>query len=461
MSIQVLNLGLVKAIFDGISPPLNTKAIWFDLGTQTHKVYNATSNTWNEIQSGFVTIIDNLVSSDTTVALSANQGRILNNKIETLGNQFTTISTNVSNAQTDIQTIFEQINAGLNGSFGSSAKTLSITVNKGKVTNVAENDILITTAQVSQFEQTVTGILNAKIGVPNGIPSLDVNQKILSQYLPANFYLRRLPVANESAMLALSDAKIGDIAVRADQNDRLYLLAGEYGNALHWIPLTLNNLITSINGKTGVVILNTDDVREGATNKYFTESRVFETGDTRYVTLNTEQNILEKKRFLKGASFSDKLIFESTDIKRWTLGLNGSNSLQIQSFNAQGGIISTPLSINSAGNAIFEQSVSVKDLEIRAVQDSAEIGDAPLLVIENGLVKRRLSSSLPSRNYVHEQPIASNFWTINHNLQKRVLVTIFTTTGEEVETDTIQVDINTSTATFSEDVAGYAICYPE
>lgn len=55
-----------------------------------------------EDPSGSVEVIDNLNSDSTTAALSANQGRILNNKISSNTTDINTIKTDVSTAKTDI-----------------------------------------------------------------------------------------------------------------------------------------------------------------------------------------------------------------------------------------------------------------------------------------------------------------------------------------------------------------------
>lgn len=48
------NLGLIKAIHDGINPPLNTKIIWFDsnIGVKYHKVYDVATSTWVRLGGG-------------------------------------------------------------------------------------------------------------------------------------------------------------------------------------------------------------------------------------------------------------------------------------------------------------------------------------------------------------------------------------------------------------------------
>lgn len=80
-------------------------------------------------------------------------------------------------------------------------------------------------------------------------------------------------VADQAARLALS-AVVGDVAVQLD-NTTSYILqslpASTNGN---WVAILTPATVVSVNGLTGVVVLDTDDILEGTTNKYFTAERV-------------------------------------------------------------------------------------------------------------------------------------------------------------------------------------------
>ena len=46
MPVVTKNLGQVKAIHIGLTPPSNQSMIWFDTAAKLHKVYNTTSSSW-------------------------------------------------------------------------------------------------------------------------------------------------------------------------------------------------------------------------------------------------------------------------------------------------------------------------------------------------------------------------------------------------------------------------------
>lgn len=77
--------------------------------------------------------------------------------------------------------------------------------------------------------------------------------------------------ANQTAMLALSSAKKGDFAFRTDTNVCYILGSGSYSLIGSWnlIP----NPVSSVNGAIGVVVLTTDNVAEGSSNLYYTNTR--------------------------------------------------------------------------------------------------------------------------------------------------------------------------------------------
>lgn len=95
--------------------------------------------------------------------------------------------------------------------------------------------------------------------------------KIDSALMPAIAITDIKTVDSQAAMLALKGVQIGDIAIRTDEN-KSYILTGSTPSSLgSWTWLrTPDCKVLSVNSKTGAVVLTTDDIAEGETNKYFT-----------------------------------------------------------------------------------------------------------------------------------------------------------------------------------------------
>ncbi len=60
--------------------------------------------------------------------------------------------------------------------------------------------------------------------------------------------------------------------------------------------------------------------------------------------------------------------------------------------------------------------------------------------------------------YIHDQTAPSTVWTINHNLNKPVSITTFSTNGMKVDGSILSDGLNKSTITFASVFAGIAYC---
>ena len=102
------------------------------------------------------------------------------------------------------------------------------------------------------------------IGIKFGnIPVINSEGKIDSLLLPSLAITDTFTVASQDEMIGLNAQK-GDICIRTDES-KTYILQNEPGTEIsNWIELaTPTDLVQSVNGKTGTVILNYEDV--GAT----------------------------------------------------------------------------------------------------------------------------------------------------------------------------------------------------
>lgn len=93
------------------------------------------------------------------------------------------------------------------------------------------------------------------------IPVLGSNGKLPSSMVPASAITDTFVVNSEAAMLALSSAEVGDVAVRTDINKSFILKADPYSTLANWQELlTPTDAVTSVNGQTGAVVLGAADV---------------------------------------------------------------------------------------------------------------------------------------------------------------------------------------------------------
>lgn len=91
------------------------------------------------------------------------------------------------------------------------------------------------------------------------VPILGSDGKLNTSVLPALALVDVYTVNSQAAMLALN-AQQGDIAVRTDVS-KTFILSKEPASTLaNWVELLFPCSVTSVNGKTGVVVLTGDDI---------------------------------------------------------------------------------------------------------------------------------------------------------------------------------------------------------
>lgn len=126
-----------------------------------------------------------------------------------------------------------------------------------QVTNVTSTTHTHVAAQVTDLGTAAT----ANTGTASGnVPILDASGKLSTSVLPGLAISETFVVASQTAMLALNAQK-GDVVVRTDLK-KSYILAGNSPSTMsNWQELlTPTDAITSVNGKTGVIVLNAQDV---------------------------------------------------------------------------------------------------------------------------------------------------------------------------------------------------------
>jgi hypothetical protein len=113
-------------------------------------------------------------------------------------------------------------------------------------------------------------IATTEKGANNGVATLGNDGKIPSAQIPSVSFQSATVVANEAAMLALSSAVVGSIAIRTDNNNNYVLSALPATTLANWIQLATPSSVTSVNGNAGPnVVLTAADISgvELASNK--------------------------------------------------------------------------------------------------------------------------------------------------------------------------------------------------
>ena len=228
--------------------------------TENHTLYKYTSTgTWEELGG----------AKTTTIAIGE-------------GSDVTGASIQVGGG--DTQTLTLTLKDVVTGGTGT-----KVTVNnKGLVTAVAN----LTTDDLPEITaDDVTGLgtaakLNA--GTANGnVVVVGSDGKIDPNLMPALAITSVHVVGSEGEMTGLT-AQEGDVCVRTDLEKSFILKQAPASTVENWIELdSPTDAVQSVNGKTGAVVLSTDDIAEGSTNQYFTEARATQNFTTNIATTNS------------------------------------------------------------------------------------------------------------------------------------------------------------------------------
>ncbi len=149
---------------------------------------------------------------------------------------------------------------------------------------------------------------NLKVGVPDGLATLDGIGKIFASQLPAIAISNTYVVVSQETMLVL-DANVGDVVIRTD-TEKTYILsttpASDFSN---WIELLFpTSPISSFNGRTGPVSPDLNDYTTSmvaeVSNLYYTNTRAIAAPLTGYASssgiITSDDSILSAIQKLNG-----------------------------------------------------------------------------------------------------------------------------------------------------------------
>jgi hypothetical protein len=232
------------------------------------------------------TIANNAVTT-TKIA----DGNITNAKLAT-GIDATKITGDITGKATNVTGTVGILNGGTGATSAAAARTnLGLVIGTDVQAPLSFTAPIVKNANIisiSQATTSVDGYLNAadftsfnnKIDATqkaanNGVATLGNDGKIPSNQIPAISFQSATVVNSQSNMLGLSNAVVGSIAIRTDVSKNFVLSALPSSTLINWIELATPSSVTSVNGSAGPsVVLTTNDVSEGASNKYYTDARV-------------------------------------------------------------------------------------------------------------------------------------------------------------------------------------------
>lgn len=142
--------------------------------------------------------------------------------------------------------------------------SLSLTKSDVGLANVPNTDATARANHTgTQAATTITGLATV---ATSGSASDITTGTLPSSVMPPLAINETFTAASQSAMLALT-AQRGDMAIRTDVNGKFYILTSDSPSTLaDWKPIVSSSDVTSVAGRTGVVVLTSSDVGLGNVN---------------------------------------------------------------------------------------------------------------------------------------------------------------------------------------------------
>lgn len=176
-------------------------------------------------------------------------------EIETLKGKMTSAEGRISTVESKVVTAEEKIT------------TLESKVDVDKVSTAISSAIAESEAKLGT---SATRNVGTAVG---DVVEVLADGKIASSLIPSIAITDTFVVDSEEAMLALSKAEKGDVAIRTDVKKSYILAENDYSVIDNWKLLeTPADAVSSVNGQVGAVTLTTTDIAEGS-NLYYTEER--------------------------------------------------------------------------------------------------------------------------------------------------------------------------------------------
>ena len=147
----------------------------------------------------------------------------------------------------------------------------------------------------------------------DSIPIVDYSENLTKRTNLANIGQRVLE-ANTTDNLTEGSTNLYFTNTRVYTKVKASLIAGSnvsftYNDNAQTITISSQGNVQSVNGETGAVVLDTDDISEGVTNVYYTDARF----DSRLATKSTDDLTEGANLYYTDARFDSRLAIKTTD----------------------------------------------------------------------------------------------------------------------------------------------------
>ena len=299
---------------------------------------------------------------------------------------------------------------------------ISVTINN-TLTSTATNAAL-SAAQGKALKDIIDAfgdVVSKNVGTAVGnVPVIGSDGKLNPSIIPAIALTEVFTVASQAEMLALN-AQMGDVAIRTDEN-KIYLLSKTPAATLaNWVAIEIPVTVTSVNGKTGAVVLDGSNINVTMKNT---------TSGSSTLTLNKALDSLVDLLNGLQTSLTEQITEVSTNLEATNknVSTNTTNISALQKDNTQN---KTDISNLKTDNT--QNKTDISNLKTDNTQNKEDIASLDTRV--SNLEKSGTAGDRWLTKAIGDGSAKS--FTITHNFgTKNVMVEIYeTSTGQTVYAD--------------------------
>lgn len=223
--------------------------------------------------------------------------------------------------------------------------------------------------------EQVSGITEAQVaperqkGIPNGVASLDASGKVPAAQLPSLSIVNVTVCYNFTCCEGL-EAQSGDIC-KTEEPFHVFMWDGS-----GWFEIHANSDVISVNGQMGVVTLNSDDILEGASNRYLRADSVGASDIRSFSVINPKLGTfsVSEMKLSDGSVTSVKLGIAAVTTSKLAMGAVDINRLAMDSVTTSKVMDRTLQGIDMALQTILGENVASETLDTLHIRNGTLLG---------------------------------------------------------------------------------------
>lgn len=350
---------------------------------------------------------------------------------------FTTVQSILEKLDTDLSTLESTVSGHLDGGANKHDAT-EVDYESASKTDIQAGS---TTVEAALQDLDDLKISSTEKGANSGVATLDAGGKIPAAQLPNSVmeYLGTWAASTNTPSLSNGTGNAGDVYIASDAGTvdfgagNITFAAGDwvvYSGAI-WEKSINSNAVASVNSQTGAVVLDSDDISEGVTNLYFTNTRA-RTAAVVNSTAGTETDQAASVSAMKSYIASELANQDAADEITYSNATSGLTATDVQAAidEVEGRLDTAESNITTNSSNISTNSTAITNLQgAVGANDEASINYSSNNYVTDGVDTVNSIGSLDTQVKTNADAIAA----LSAGVPAKVEVTLTNNTGAQID----------------------------